>query len=234
MVRLIPGSVAIVLMINACHADEFQPLLKGNDFEGWHAYARPLPDGTQPDPWSVWSIKDGVVTCTGKPVSFLATKKDYENYTLKVKWKYPADALTRVKRPNSGVLIHCNGPDKIWPYSLEIQLANGDAGDIWLQDDENKKFPTLDVVKERHDPKQPRRFVRMGGETRHFEKALGEWNQYEIKCQGGEVTVSVNGEKANHATDGSLKKGRIGFQAEGVEIQFKDIEIKMLSPDKSK
>jgi hypothetical protein len=205
-----------------------KPLFNGKDFEGWHAHARPQSDGTKPDPWSAWGMKDGVVVCAGKPVGFLATKTEYEDYTLKLKWRFPADALDRVKRPNSGVLIHVNGPDKVWPLSLEVQLANGDAGDLWLQEDVDKKFPSLDVVKERHDTKQPRRFVRLGGDTKHYETKLGEWNDYEITCRGGEVTVSVNGQKANHATGGSLKKGRIGFQAEGVEIHFKDVTVTAL------
>ena len=166
--------------------------------------------------------------CTGKPNGFLATDNEYENYTLKVKWRYPADALTKVKRPNSGVLIHINGPDKVWPQSLEIQLANGDAGDIWLQEDVDKKFPTLDVEKSRHDPKQSRRYIRMGGIEKKFDKPLGEWNQYEITCKDGAITVSVNGVFANEAKGGSLKKGRIGFQAEGIDVEFKEIEIKLL------
>jgi hypothetical protein len=208
-------------------AQPFQPLFNGKDFDGFHAFARPLPDGTTPDAWKAWSIKDGVVTCSGLPVSCLATKAEYENFTLKLKWKYPADALTRVKRPNSGVLVHVNGPDKVWPLSYEVQLANGDAGDLWLQEDIDKKFPRLDVVKERHDPRQPRRFIRLGGEAKKLDKPLGEWNSLEIYSGNGMLTIFVNGVQANDATGGSLSRGRIGFQSEGVEIQFKDVEIKV-------
>lgn len=211
----------------SAYAEDFTPLFNRKDFTGWHAYARPSTDDPKPDAWKTWKAEIGIVKCTGKPNGFLATEKEYENYTLKVKWRYSADALTKVKRPNSGVLIHINGPDKVWPLSLEIQLANGDAGDIWLQEDVDKKFPTLDVEKSRHDPKQSRRFIRMGGIEKKYDKPLGVWNQYEITCKDGAITVSVNGVLANEAKNGSLKKGRIGFQAEGIDVEFKEIEIKL-------
>ena len=209
------------------NAADFTPLFNGKDFNGWHAYARPSTEEPKPDAWKTWKAENGILKCSGKPNGFLATEKEYENYSLRLKWRYATDALTKVKRPNSGVLIHINGPDKVWPLSLEIQLANGDAGDIWLQEDVDKKFPTIEVEKSRHDPKQSRRFIRMGGIEKKFDKPLGEWNQYEITCKGGAVTVSVNGILANEAKDCSLKKGRIGFQAEGIEVEFKEIEIKL-------
>ena len=214
--------------LNPAPANDFVPLFNGKDLSGWTAFARSSTDNPKPDALKSWTVDNGVIHCSGKPTGFLATEREFENYTLRVKWKYSADALTRVKRPNSGVLIHIQGPDKVWPLSYEVQLANGDTGDIWLQEDIDKKFPSLEVEKSRHDPKQPRRFIRIGGVEKSYEKPLGEWNQYEITCRGGAITVRVNGVLANETKDGSLKKGRIGFQAEGIEIEFKDIEIQKL------
>lgn len=208
--------------------DDKLQLFNGKDFTGWNAFARPATDNPKPDPWKTWIVERGVIRCSGKPNGFLATIRDYENYTLQLKWKFPSDALTRVKRPNSGILIHVNGPDKVWPLSYEMQLAHGDVGDLWLQDDIDKKFPTLDVEKSRHDPKQPRRFIRIGGIEKNYEKQLGEWNQSEITCRGGTITVRINGVLANETKDGSLKKGRIGFQAEGIDFELKDIELRKL------
>jgi hypothetical protein len=218
--------ILVVIHLAPCsQVQKFKPLFNENDFSGWTAFARPTTDNPKPDPWKTWTAGRGVIRCSGKPNGFLATEKEWENYTLRFKWKYPADALTRVKRPNSGVLIHINGPDKVWPFSYEMQLANGDAGDIWLQEDIAKKFPTLDVEKSRYDPQQARRFIRIGGIEKSYDKPLGEWNQCEITCRGGAITVRINDILANESTDGSLKRGRIGFQAEGVEIEFRDIEI---------
>ncbi|MFO0936258.1 MAG: DUF1080 domain-containing protein [Gemmataceae bacterium] len=211
-------------------ADDFTAIFNGVDFTGWHAHARASAENPKPDPWKTWKVEQGIITCTGKPNGVLATEKEYENYTLRLKWRFLPDALTKVKRPNSGVLLHVNGPDKVWPLSIEMQMANGEAGDLWLQEDVNKKFPTLDVDPKRHDPKQARRFIRIGGTEKRFDKPLGEWNSAEITCRGGAISVVINGLLANETKDGSLKKGRIGFQAEGIDVQFKEIEIKQLKP----
>lgn len=229
-VRRFLSFVALFTIANPAMATDDVHLFNGKNLSGWTAFARPSSDNPKPDALKSWTVNHGVLRCSGKPTGFLATVNEFENYTLRVRWKYPDDALTRVKRPNSGVLIHINGPDKVWPLSYEVQLANGDAGDIWLQEDTDKKFPTLEVEKHRHDPKQSRRFIRIGGIEKSFEKPLGEWNQSEITCRGGAITVHVNGVLANETKDGSLKKGRIGIQAEGVEIEFKDIEIQKLKP----
>jgi hypothetical protein len=225
-VRPVLAFAFVVSFAISSRADDFVPLFNGKDFTGWHAFARPTADDAKPDPWKTWTAANGILKCTGKPNGFLATEKEYSDYTLRLKWRYPADALTKVKRPNSGVLVHINGPDKVWPLSLEMQLANGDAGDMWLQEDVDKTFPTLVVDKARHDPTQPRRFIRMGGVEKKYDKPVGEWNSMEMECKAGTVKLTVNGYLANEATDGSLKKGRIGFQAEGIDVEFKEIEIK--------
>jgi hypothetical protein len=198
--------VALFTIANPALATDFVPLFNGKDLSGWTAFVRPSVDIPKPDALKCWTVNQGVLHCTGKPTGFLSTDKEFENYTLRVKWKYPSDAFSRVKRPNSGVLIHINGSNKVWPLSYEVQLANGDAGDLWLQEDDYKKFPSLEVEKARHDPKQPRRFIRIGGIEKSFEKPLGEWNQTEITCRGGAINVHVNGVLVNETKDGSLKR----------------------------
>jgi hypothetical protein len=164
-------------------------------------------------------VADGVIKCTGKPNGFLATDKEYENYVLRVKWRFPKDG----KGGNSGVLLHVQD-EKYWPTSIEAQLASGRAGGFWLI------YPpdvTLDVDKARQDPKQPRHYFRLHKDEM-IEKPFGEWNQYEITCHGGDVTLVVNGKKVNEGKNGNLKKGRIALQSEGAPAEFKDIEIRLM------
>ena len=59
-------------------------------------------------------------------------------------------------------------------------------------------------------------------------RPLGEWNQYEITCRGGTITLVVNGVKVNEGRDCNFTKGRIALQSEGTEVHFKDIAIKSL------
>ena len=114
--------------------------------------------------------------------------------------------------------------EKVWPTSIEAQLFAGRAGDFWLIYPPDVK---LDIDPKRQDPKQARHYFRL--ETKEeVEKKFGEWNQYEITCKGGDITLVINGLKVNEGKNGNLTKGRIALQSEGAEVHFKDVEIKSL------
>lgn len=215
-------ALALALMLTGpVAAADFVPLFNGKDTSGWTATLRPPKDkpDSKPDPKDTWGVKDGVLTCTGKPNGYLATENEHGDYTLRLKWRYPADA----KAPNSGVLLHLTGPDKVWPNSVEVQLKHGFAGDFWRNADADGKMPTLDGKRKDAADKTDRHFLRASGE---FEKPLGEWNDCEIECEGGAIRVTVNGKLANEATAGALKKGRIALQSEGSPVEFKDIQLR--------
>jgi hypothetical protein len=215
--------VLLLLTAVPVSAADFVPLFNGKDTTGWTATLRPPKDkpDAKPDPKDTWSVRDGLLVCTGKPNGYLATEKEYGDYTLKLKWRYPVDA----KAPNTGVLLHVTGPDRVWPQSIEMQMKGGFAGDFWRNPDVDGKMPALDGKHKDPNDKTDRHYLRFGSDTQ-YEKPLGEWNECEITTAGGAIAVSVNGYKANEATGGALKKGRIALQSEGSEVQFKDIVIK--------
>jgi hypothetical protein len=211
--------LALATLSTVARADD-TPLFDGKSLAGWKAVVKPDKDGKLADPKDTWSVKDGVIVCTGKPNGYLATEKEYSDYTLKVKWRFPADA----KAGNSGVLIHVQKEDKVWPVCVEAQLRSGRAGDIWLQTAAEVK---LEIDQSRFDTadKTMRHYFRVPKDEA-VENPFGEWNEYEIVCKGGDLTLSVNGRKVNEGKNGNLKAGRIALQAEGTEIHFKDITIK--------
>src|SRR4051812_42880727 len=178
---------AFALALPALAAEEgFTPLFDGKSLDGWTFIVKADKDGKKADPSNTWSVKDGVIHCTGKPNGCMVTKKEYGDYTLKLKWRWPADG----KGGNSGVLIHVQD-EKYWPTSIEAQLLTGRAGDFLLTNPPDVK---LDVEKSRQDPKLERRFFRI--ETKEpVEKKLGEWNEAEITCRGSDITFTVNGVK---------------------------------------
>jgi hypothetical protein len=203
----------------AADNDGFIPLFDGKTLDGWTYIVKPDKDGKKADPKDTWSVVDGTIRCTGKPNGCMVTKKQYTDYVLKVKWKWPADG----RGGNSGVLLHVQD-EKYWPTSIEAQMLSGRAGDILLTNPADAK---LEVEKSRQDPKLERRFFRI--ETKEpIEKKLGEWNEMEITCKGGAITLVVNGVKVNEGKNGNLKSGRIALQSEGAEVYFKDIVIKSL------
>jgi hypothetical protein len=205
--------------------DGFTPLFNGKDLSGWKPYLNPPKDNpsAKPDPKNTWSVVDGVLICKGKPAGYIATEKEYGDYVLRLKWRFPEGS----KGGNSGVLLHVVGPDRVWPNSIEAQLAAGQAGDFWLIGDQKGTLPRLEIDQTRKDPrnKEGRHYFRVNRDEK-VEKPFGEWNQYEITCKGGDVILKINGKQVNQGTGGELKSGRIALQSEGAEIHFKDIEIK--------
>jgi hypothetical protein len=189
-------------------------LFNGKDLSGWSVFLDPRKKDA--DPTKVFTVKDGVIHCTGTPYGYLITDKEYDNYVLKVKWRW--DPEYKGKGRNSGVFVHVVGPNKIWPKAVEAQLMADHAGDFWLV--ENFK---LQVDPKRQDPKVSRHYFRMKD---HVEKPIGEWNQYEITCKDGTVRLVINGQLVNEGAHAELTKGKILLQSEGAPIEFKDIVIK--------
>ncbi len=192
-------------------ADEPVALFNGRDLAGW-TYHLDKKDVPMED---VWSVKDGKLLCKGKPAGYLITKKsDYENYVLTLQWRWPE------KGGNNGVLVHVTKPGElgVWPKSLEVQLADKNAGDFWVI---GTTIEIPDVEKRRKD----RRHLNL---TDDSEKPLGEWNDLEVTCRGDEVIVKVNGVTVNHATKCSQAKGAIALQSEGTPIEFRDIKLRNL------
>ncbi len=93
---------------------------------------------------------------------------------------------------------------------------SGAAGDFWLIDGAR-----LDTPAERVDQKTPRHRLR----TKSNEKPIGEWNEYEITCDGGRITLRVNGEVLNEGANADIVPGKIGLQSEGSEIHFRNIRL---------
>jgi len=180
-------------------------LFNGKDFGGWKLF---IPDENV-DPATVWTVRDGVVHCTGEPAGYMRTKKKFSNYKLTFEWRWPE------KAGNSGCLLHISGEDKVWPKSIESQLHSGDAGDFWVIDGTDFK---------EHKPSNPddRRVPKMNDSN---EKPLGEWNKKEVICSENTIKVYVNGLLQNAATEATVKEGRIGFQSEGAPIEFRNIML---------
>ena len=65
--------------------------------------------------------------------------------------------------------------------------------------------------------------------TDDSERPIGEWNDYKIVCDGDQITIWVNGDLVNHVTKCSVTKGAICLQAEGADIEFRDIRLKPLN-----
>ncbi|MHC4540195.1 MAG: 3-keto-disaccharide hydrolase [Planctomycetota bacterium] len=174
-------------------------LFNDKDFSGWTLSSNALKD--------TFSVKDGMIACTGKPAGYIRTKKDYTNYIVRLQ-------LRHIKPGNSGLLLRVTGPDQVWPRSIEAQGASNSMGDIW----NIGQFP-MKVDAERT---RGRRTQKLHPSN---ERPIGQWNDYEVYLSGGRLAIFVNRLLQNTATDCEEVAGRIGIQSEGSPKEFRNIVL---------
>jgi hypothetical protein len=192
-------------------------LLNGTDMKGWYTYLDSL--GKNNDPSHNFSIVNNLLHIEGKYFGYLSTEKSYENYYLRVvfKWgvkKYPP--RENGKR-DSGILYHFGDTEKdvVWPKSLECQVQEGDCGDYWCVGtmiDSPNKYETAWGMKHIF-------------RSENFENPTGEWNVMEIICSGNQSEHYVNGRLVNCGIHASVSKGKILLQSEGAEVYYRSAEL---------
>src|SRR6266496_1174995 len=207
------GVVLLLAITFPARGDDAKPiqLFNGKDLTGWTAVSSDPKTKTE----EVWTVVDGNLHCKGHPAGYLRTDQDFTNFKLTFEWR-------TLKKGNSGCLIRVQSPDKVWPKSIECQLNTNEAGDIWIIDE----FP-IKVDESRHKGRNVKKLHDSS------EKPLGEWNQYEITADHGNLELNVNGVVQNTATDMEEVPGKILFQSEGAEIEFRNVELTPLSPSAS-
>lgn len=203
--------IYLALLVQVMTAGEPRALFNGKDLSGW---TFDVIDGkTKPE--EIWSVKDGVLICKGRPPAVMRTLEEFADYELTIEWRWAPGG----KSPNSGVLVHASKPREmhVWPKSIEVQLRSGDAGDFWVIGE------TLQV--EGSTP-EGRRWVNTSDSA---EKPVGEWNTMKIRCEKDTLKVWVNGVLVNDAKALSVTKGAICLQSENDEIQFRKVELTPVS-----
>jgi hypothetical protein len=174
-------------------------LFNGENLDGWAPSSDALKD--------TFGVSGGVITDTGNPSGYLRTTQDFTNYALHLQ-------LRHVTAGNSGVLVRMVGPDKVWPKSIECQGQSGAMGDIWNID----KFP-MKVAEDRTSGRHTKKMHESN------ERPTGEWNDYDITLDGGNLEIQVNNLTQNTAAECEEVPGKIGLQAEGSRKEFRNIVL---------
>jgi len=190
-------------------------LFNGKDLTGWRYYLADHNVGMS----DVWSVKDGVLICKGKPMGYLYTAKSFKNFRLAVEWRWPPG-----KKPgNSGILLRVNGQPQPLPRCIECQLQSGRAGDIYGFFGMKIGGPA-DRLRKISSPQLGGGFLALP-RLASTEKPPGQWNRADILVQGGRVVVFINGSKTNEAEGCEEIAGPVALQSEGAEIHFRLVEI---------
>jgi hypothetical protein len=178
-------------------------LFDGKSFSGWTFVSA----NTNEPADSIWSVTNGVIRCLGKPNGYARTLQFYRDYQLHVEWRWP------VAPGNSGVFVHLNPPDRVWPMCFEAQLLAGNAGELRLNGGSHLAAIT--------DPK----VIAVPRLQPVSEKPTGEWNACDIICRSNTISIRMNGVLQNEAGGASLESGAIGLQAEGKLVEFRNVYL---------
>lgn len=189
-------------------------------------------NGVGSDPDHVFTWENGQLHISGQHYGYVATKQtNFSNYKLvaEFKWGKKTWAPREKNARDSGVLVHGNGKDQVWPRSIEAQLIEGGCGDVLVV---NGAYLTVDGK-----TLGPRiaRFDRPGRNPwkdelgfrgpNEIEKPIGQWNRLEVLCDGDRVKVSVNGHTTIEGTNASPTSGKIVLQSEGAEVFFRRVDL---------
>lgn len=252
---------------------QWTSLFNGENLDGWYTYQkRPEPTSEVPgmerddlgnylepiglnnDPLQVFSVvtedDTPAIRMSGEVFGIVVTEKEYENYHLRLqfKWgsaKYPP---RKNEKRDSGILYHSIGKEGawggVWMRSLECQVQEGDCGDYISVDTVNADITAI------LDEESGLYLHKPGSETLTFsversychksadyENPTGEWNTMEIYTVGGSSVHVVNGQvnmrisNSRHLSGGEelpLTKGKIQLQSEGAEVFYRNIRIEAI------
>ena len=197
--------------------------------------------GLNNDPEHVFRLEHGLIHISGAEFGYLITKQEYSNYYLRAefKWGEATHAPREGKARDSGILFHIQGPQKVWPTSLEFQICEGETGYFYMTD--RAALSDRDGKRVTGPPGSAESIPRFGAEkpqdvtgyrspTGEVEKPRGEWNLVELVAQGDHVKQYVNGKFVNEGSGAYPASGKILIQSEGAEIFYRDIRLFPLKP----
>ena len=188
-------------------------LFNGRDLSGW------VNVNCAPE---TWSVKDGVIHCTGVPTGALRTERQYENFELELEWRHLKSG------GNAGIFIWSSplaAPGVPFLRAIEVQVL--DHG--YNANGKNEWYTTHgDVFPIHGSTMKP--FGRHRGErsfpSEERSKPSPEWNQYRIVATNGVVRLSVNGKEVSGGENCNWRKGYLGLESEGSPVEFRNLRLK--------
>ncbi|MFK7818763.1 MAG: family 16 glycoside hydrolase [Planctomycetaceae bacterium] len=151
------------------------------------------------DVWRMNKTETGrILVCTGKPKGYLRTLSAHKNYVLSFEFRYPMD-----ENGNSGVLLHIDGKDKVWPDGIQVQLHRPTAGSIFPSGNRKARFT-------------------IGAK---LDLALKVWNKCRITVREDTIEVSLNDVAVGPMRYCQPAAGFIALQSEGSEVHFRNIVL---------
>src|SRR3954469_24094495 len=211
---------ALILLVaipsaRAANEETFVPLFNGRDLSGW-VNANCAPE--------TWSVREGMIHCTGRPTGALRTARQYENFILEVDWRHLTSG------GNSGVFIWGTpiaAPGVPFLRGIEVQVL--DHG--FNVKGKNQWYTTHGDVFPIHGATM-KPFGRHNGDrsfpSEERSKGSPEWNHYRIVRTNGVLRLHVNGKEVSGGENCNYRKGYLALESECAPVEFRNSRIKEL------
>ena len=177
-------------------------LFNGKNLDGWTIHL--APDSGNVLESLVFCAKEGLINISGQPFGYMITDKSFKDYKLHLEWRWPGEPS------NSGIFLHAEPIDAVWPRCAEVNLMAGRAGDMIASG--GSSFEELTEG----------RFLRSTKES--AENPAGEWNTAEIVCKGNFIQAYINGVLMNEAHF-DRSEGPIALQSEGGPLEIRNVYL---------
>ncbi|MDB4883178.1 MAG: hypothetical protein JWL95_1944 [Gemmatimonadetes bacterium] len=236
--RLCAALACSLAVVPACHTSPPRPaaivLFDGRSLDAFDTFVR--TKGLNSDPDHVFRVEDGMVHVSGTEYGYFVTKRSFRDYRLHAEFRWGEGTFGNRagKARDSGILYHTQGPDKVWPRSLELQIQEGATGDFWMTD--GAAVTGRDGTRVTGPPGTAKPIPRFGkgawqdvagyrDPNGDVERPRGEWNDVELVARGDTLRHYVNGKLVNEGVHPFPTEGKIVFQSEGAELYFRNITL---------
>jgi hypothetical protein len=194
---------------------DFVPMFNGKDLTGWvHVNCAP----------STFFVKGGEVITTGRPLGYLRTAKQYENFIAEFEWMH----VNKKEVGNSGFFVWADPLPAVGnPFTrgIEVQvLVNLEKKDYYTSQGDLFSIQGASCVPDRPHPHGWARCL--PSENRC--KGGGEWNHYKVIAKDGVLKLHVNGKEVSGLSKCRPRKGYLALESEGAECHFRNLKIKEL------
>jgi hypothetical protein len=181
-------------------------LFPGNRLGEWTRVALPPDPLGNIDQWHTDPATREIICDGNGGREWLRYNREFSNFTLHAEWRFTK--LAGSPKYNSGIYFRNNADGSVWNQA-QVAFDGGYIFGVTYSDGQLQHYTRQADMKENRL------------------KPAGEWNVYDLRCEGSKCTLAVNG-VITSTSDSVWKKGYIGLQAEGYRIEFRNLTIQEL------
>ena len=163
----------------------------------------------EPNPWKM-DPATGILLCEGDKVGheWMRFATEMTDFVLHVEWR-----LTKVDGEpayNSGVYVRSSADAKTWAQAQGTMAGGFLFGAAVVNG-------------------TPQRFNLRQSMFENRVKPAGEWNVYEVRAVGKQISLWVNGAVTSEYKEWEAPSGYVGLEAEGYRVEYRNVQVKPIA-----